>query len=101
MARKKVSKAAHIRAALESMGKDAAPKDVIAALATRKIKVSAAQVSNLKTSLNGGTKNPRKTRGSKKGSLSLKDLMAAKKFAGELGIEKAQEALAALAKLSL
>lgn len=100
MARKKVSKAEHIRRAFASLGKEAAPKDVIATLAAKKIKVSAAQVSNLKASLNGGPK-PKRGRKTSDGSLTLSDLMAAKQLAGEIGLEKAQAALAALAKLSL
>lgn len=99
MARKKMSKAAHIRQALETMGKDSAPKDVIAALAAKKIKVSAAQVSNIKTAMAGGTKTRRGSK-SKNGTISLNDLLAAKKLVGELGLEKAQAALAALATLS-
>ena len=99
MARKKMSKAAHIRQTLETMGKDSAPKDVMAALAAKKIKVSAAQVSNVKSAMNGGTKS-RRGRKAKNGTVSLADLLAAKKFVGEVGLEKAQESLAAFAKLS-
>jgi len=101
MARKKTNKSAHIRAALGEMGKDAAPKDVIAALAAKRIKVSASQVSNVKASLNGGARKSKRGRQSMNGSVSLNDLFAAKKLAGEIGLEKAQEALAALAKLSV
>lgn len=99
MARKKVSKAAHIRQTLETLGKDAAPKDVIATLAAKRIKVSAAQVSNIKTVLAGGSKAPRGRNGTN-GIISLSDLLAAKKLVREVGLEKAQVALATLAKLA-
>lgn len=101
MARKKVNKAEQIRQVLGTMGVDAAPKDVIAALAAKKITVSAAQVSNIKTSLRGGTGSKQgRGRGAKNGSLSVSDLLAAKKLAGEIGLEKAREAIEALAKLT-
>lgn len=45
--------------------------------------------------------NSSNRRGATNGTVTLSDLMAAKKLAGEIGLEKAQEALAALAKLSL
>jgi len=63
--------------------------------------VSAAEISNIKTGLNGGESSKRgRTRGAKSGSLSMSDLLAAKKLTGEIGLEKAQEALATLAKLA-
>jgi hypothetical protein len=104
MARAKVNKAAKIREAFEKLGPDARPKDVIADLAAAKIKVSSAQVSNIKTSMNGHAKNGHAKLGRKKAGasdkISLSDLQAAKKLIDSLGsIERAETALAALAKL--
>jgi hypothetical protein len=104
MARAKVNKAAKIRESFGKLGPDARPKDVIADLAAAKIKVSSAQVSNVKTSMNGHAKNGHAKPGRKKGvasdKISLSDLQAAKKLIDSLGsIERAETALAALAKL--
>jgi len=101
MARKKVNKAEQIRQVLGTMGMDAAPKDVMAALAAKRIKVSAAQVSNIKAALRGGTSSKRgHGRGTTNGTLTMSDLLAAKKLAGQIGLEKAREAIEALAKLT-
>jgi hypothetical protein len=99
MARRKVNKAAKIREAFEKLGPGARPKDVIADLAAVKIKVSSAQVSNIKGTLNGHAKKGRKKSG-KSGMIALSDLQAAKRLVESLGsVERAEGALAALAKL--
>jgi hypothetical protein len=99
MPRRKVNKAAKIREAFEKLGSDTRPKDLIADLAARRIKVSSAQVSVVKANLNGHAKNGR--RGHKANDLiALSDLQAAKKLVESLGsIDKAQTALGVLAKL--
>ncbi|MBX3415876.1 MAG: hypothetical protein KF708_24555 [Pirellulales bacterium] len=48
----------------------------------------------------GSTKQGRGRRGAKNGTVTLSDLMAAKKLAAGIGLEKTQKALAALAKLA-
>ncbi|MFZ0184025.1 MAG: hypothetical protein WAL88_04220 [Nitrosotalea sp.] len=96
MPRTKVNKAAKIRETFEKLGPGARPKDVIADLATAKITVSSAQVSNIKAAMNGHSKNGN----GKAGAISIDDLLSAKKFIGTLGsVERAQSVLAALAKL--
>lgn len=81
MARQKVNKSAKIREAFEKLGANARPKDVIAYLAARKIKVSSAQVSN--------NSRRRKGRGGRgRGSsklIALSDLQVAKKLVELLG----------------
>jgi hypothetical protein len=104
MPRTKVNKAAKIRETFEALGPEARPKDVIATLAAKKIKVSSAQVSNIRSGLNGHAKNGHAKRGRKKAGngemIALSDLQAAKKLVETLGsIEKAESALSALAKL--
>jgi hypothetical protein len=95
MARRKTNKSAKIREAFDKLGADARPRDVIAHLAAGKIKVAPAQVSTIKASL--GKKKPGRRSG---GDLALQDLLAAKKLIEQLGsVEKAQTAIAALAKL--
>ncbi len=97
MAHKKINKSAKIREAFETLGADTRPKDVIAALAKRKIKVSPAQVSNIKVTLEVGMSNGRNGSSDR---FSLASLLVAKRFAEQMGsLEKAQGALAALAKL--
>jgi hypothetical protein len=100
MPRTKVNKAAKIRDTFEKLGHDARPKDVIAALAAAKIKVAAAQVSNIKAGLNGNAKKKGRKNSAKSDMISLLDLQAAKKLIDSLGsVERAESALAALAKL--
>jgi hypothetical protein len=101
MARRKINKSAKIREAFEKLGANARPKDVIAHLATRRIKVSSAQVSNIKSGSKARRTKDRKGRGRNRGTLvALSDLQAAKKLAELLGsVESARSALAALAKL--
>lgn len=97
MARGKINKSAKIRETFDTMGHDARPKDVIAALAKRRIKVAAAAVSNIKAKLGNGSTNGHKAASDK---VSLASLVSAKKFIDQMGgLEKAQTALAALAKL--
>lgn len=98
MAKRSVNKAEKIREAFAELGKDARPKDVIAALAKQHIKVAPAQVSNLKAKL-GSPKRGKKATGGNNG-LSLDSLLAAKKLVDTLGIERAKEAIDALAKLT-
>lgn len=94
MPRGKVSKAEKIRETFDKLGLHARPKDVIATLADANVKVSSAQVSNVKATLNGGK------RSGKAGALTLADLTAAKRLVEALGsVERAEGALAALAKL--
>jgi hypothetical protein len=99
MARRKVNKAAKIRETFEKLGPDARPKDVIADLAAAKIKVSSAQVSNIKSGLNGHAKKGHKKSG-KSGMIDLSDLQAAKRLVESRGsFERAEGALSALGKL--
>jgi hypothetical protein len=101
MAKRKINKAAKIREAFDTLGADARPKDVIALLAAKKIKVAPAQVSNLKAKLGLPSNNGGRGRKAASGQMiSLSDLQAAKKLIEQLGsVEKAQTALSALAKL--
>jgi hypothetical protein len=93
----KVNKAEKIREAFNTLGVETRPKDVIAHLAANKIKVPASQVSAIKAKL--GTKPGRK--GKSQGGLALQDLLAAKKLIESIGsIERARDAIEALAKLS-
>jgi hypothetical protein len=94
VAKRTVNKAEKIREAFEKLGHDARPKDVIATLAAKKIKVAPAQVSNLKAKLAVKRKGKKAAAG-----LSLDSLLAAKKLVDTLGIERAKEAIDALAKL--
>jgi hypothetical protein len=97
--RTKVNKAAKIRETFARLGAAARPKDVIAELAGHKIEVSSAQVSNVKATMNGHRKNGH-GRPAKSGTVSITELFEAKKLTDSLGsIERAQGALAALAKL--
>jgi hypothetical protein len=95
MAKRKGNKAASIRETFDQLGHGARPKDVIAALAAKKIKVSSAQVSNVKATM-GGSTGGRKVRN---GELTLDSLLMAKAFVDKMGMAKAQSAVAALAKL--
>jgi hypothetical protein len=102
MAKRKTNKAEKIREAFGTLGAEARPKDVIAHLAAKKIKVPASQVSSIRSKL-GGAPAKKGGRGRKPASgnlIALSDLQAAKKLIEQLGsIEKAQTALSALAKL--
>ncbi|MBX3411947.1 MAG: hypothetical protein KF708_04455 [Pirellulales bacterium] len=98
------SKAQAIRDVLNDKGHDTAPKDVIAILAQKKIKVSAAQVSNLKAELarkTGSYQPKRGPRSKANGEITLSTLKAVKAMAEKLGgVEKTRQALDALAQLS-
>jgi hypothetical protein len=97
MARRKVNKATKIREAFEQLGHDARPKDVVALLAKKKIKVSSTQVSTLKGKLGGSRKNGSD---SKDAGISLDALLAAKHFVEKIGsIGEAKAAVDALGKL--
>ena len=99
-AKKEVNKAEEIRKMFDVQGKDARPKDVIAALEVKGITVSSAQVSNVKTSL-GGKKAGRKGKASSNGHLNLEALLATKALAAKLGgVEALKAALSAIEKLS-
>jgi hypothetical protein len=90
--RKSANKAEAIRQAWGELGKQARPRDVIAHLGGRGVKVSSAQVSTLRHK-NGHV-------ASAQHAVSLEHLLAAKNFAARIGsIDSAREALASLAKL--
>lgn len=91
----RVNKSELIREALKQLGSDAAPKDVIRLLGGRNVRVSPAQVSNVKAMLKRSEpgRSPR-------GGISVDDLMEAKKLADRLGgIKNAIRALEALSRL--
>lgn len=102
-------KAEAIRAAAKSIGGKVRPRDVISMLAEQGIEVSSAQVSTtLKKMGMRKTKRGRKpgrpaasARAAVSGSISIDDLIAAKKLVEQLGsVEAASQALSALAKLT-
>jgi hypothetical protein len=103
MAKKKVNKSQAIRDYAEAHP-DAGPTEIAAALKKEKIQVTSALVSTVKT-----VAKKKKGRGRKKAAsgakpasdkIALSSLIQAKKMAESLGgVEKAQTALAALAKL--
>ena len=84
---------------------DDGPKAVVAALRTKKIKVTEGLVSKVKGASAGKRKRRRKkkaatTQSTVSDKISISTLVQAKKMADQLGgIEKARTALAALAKL--
>jgi len=80
------------------------PKAIVAAIAKKGVKVSQALASNVKYSAKkakrGAKKMPDAKRPAVGDKVSLSTLVQAKKMAEQLGgVEKAQDALAALAKL--
>jgi hypothetical protein len=98
MPRTKVNKAAKIRETFGALGPSARPRDVIAKLAAAKIKVSSAQVSNVKATMHGHSNGHKKNGKSTK--ISVDDLVAVKKLVESLGsVRRAEKALAALAQL--
>jgi hypothetical protein len=99
MPRGKVNKAAKIRDAFSTLGKDARPKDVIAVLAKKRVRVSSAQVSAIKSKLGNG--NNRIRQSSQSGdSVSLDALLVAKSFVDSVGtVAAARAALDALARI--
>ncbi len=100
--KQKVNKSQAIRNCCEA-NPDAGPTEVAAALKKQGINVSTAFVSTIKsTSKKKGRGRKKAARGAKPASdkIALSSLLAAKKMAEQLGgVEKAQTALAALAKL--
>ncbi len=90
------SKADAIRKMLDKLGTDARPRDVIAALAARGVKVTSAQVSTLRK----GLSRRRAPASVTTDSVSFAHLLAARDLAERLGgIEVARQALASLARL--
>jgi hypothetical protein len=76
------------------------PRDVVAALKEKGLKVSAQMVSILKGKA-GGRRGGRAVFGRRVGNLNVDALIQAKKLVDQLGgIAKAREALAVLAKLA-
>jgi hypothetical protein len=118
MAKKKragKSKSDHIQGYLEQ-NPDASPTEVIDALARKRVKVSTSLVGKIKYELKQGTKptpkrKPKKRAARKKAapvatpataafSLTMEDLLEAKKLVDELGsVEEVRKALDALEKL--
>ncbi len=98
-----VNKSERIRKLFTAQGADLPTRDVIAALRAKRIKVSAAHVSNVRTAMQqaGRSANGRNSKKKRGTSLSLESLMAAKRFADATGgVENAKQALRALAELS-
>lgn len=99
-----------IRSAAKSLGKKVRPRDVIAMLKEQGIEVSSAQVSTTLKAM--GMRRTRRGQGagvsagtprvvSRSDSISIADLIAAKKLVEQLGgIDQAKTAVSALAKLS-
>lgn len=98
---KRGAKSAAIREHLAA-NPGAMPKEVVAALKLKGLKVSGQMVSVLKGKANaGGRRRGRVVFGQRVGTLNIDALIQAKKLVDQLGgIEKAQEALAVLAKLA-
>jgi arginine repressor len=106
------NKAEAIRAAAKSLGKKVRPRDVIAMLKEQGIAVSSAQVSTTLKSMGmrrtrrgrmatGGPVSAVSRPASRSESITIEDLIAAKKLVAQIGsIEAASQALSALAKLS-
>lgn len=95
------SKADAIRVKFDQLGRDARPRDVIAALKSEGVTVTSAQVSMLrnKASKLGATKNG-SSRGHVSGAVSYEHLLAAKQLAERLGgVENARQALESFARL--
>lgn len=96
---KRGAKSAAIREFLAA-NPGAMPREVVAALKDKGIRVSSPMVSVLKGKMKGGSGLRGARRGWRVGILGIEALVEAKKLADRLGgVAKAQEALAALAKL--
>lgn len=80
---------------------EAAPKEIVATLKAKKIKVSSQMVSTLRSKQNGPAKKRRKKRGAAGGEMvAVETLVKAKKLAAQLGgVDKFRDAIDALAKL--
>ena len=97
MAKRANSKAAKIRALLAERP-DAKAKEIVEALAAKRVKVSAAQVYMVKSA--GGTPASRNGKPSGKKTSGIESLIQAKRLAEAMGgIDKARAALGLLAKL--
>lgn len=111
----KVNKSAEIRGTFRSLGKQARPKDVVAALAEKGITVSSAQVSMVRFNMKAKkaarkaaapavvapTSKPIATRSKSTSAISGQDLIEAKRLADELGgVERLKAALDVLAQLA-
>lgn len=98
-----VNKAQEIRDQFAALGADARPKDVIAALTAKGVKVSSAQVSNIKSKLGGkrrGKPGRKPAHSSSNGAVSLAALLDAKRLAQKMGgVEAAKRALDVLVRL--
>jgi hypothetical protein len=95
-----INKSEEIRQQFKTLGKKARPKDVVAALAAKGIKVAPAQVSVIRTKLIGKSKMKKANASSATRSVSVADLEAAKKVADKLGgIDAVRTALEVLARL--
>lgn len=95
------SKADAIRVKFDQLGRDARPRDVIAALKSEGVTVTSAQVSMLRNRLpkNGAAKNG-SPRGQASSAVSFEHLLAAKQLAERLGgVENARQALESFARL--
>jgi hypothetical protein len=106
------NKAEAIRQAAKSLGKKVRPRDIIAMLKEQDIKVSSAQVSTTLKSM--GMRRTRRGRNpasdgvagasrapSRFESVTIEDLIAAKKLVNQLGsVEAASQAISALARLA-
>jgi hypothetical protein len=97
-----VNKAQAIRDEFGVQGADARPRDVRAVLLERGIKVSSAQVSNIKASLRGKgvKKGRRRAVAGSNGAVSVAALLEAKRLAKRMGgVEAAKRALDVLVRL--
>jgi hypothetical protein len=93
MAKRSNSKAAKIRTLLAERP-DAKAKEIVEALAAKKVKVSVAQVYNVKSTSGNGKPVAKKASG------GYESLIQAKKLADAMGsVDRARAALAVLAKL--
>lgn len=95
---KRRNKARKIREVLEELGPKATTRQVVETLAARRVRVSPAQVYNLRSML--GKSATGKSGKSKAKSDGYSDLIAAKRLADAMGgIDQARAALDVLAKL--
>jgi hypothetical protein len=103
MAKKKQStgpnKAQIVRDAFKKLGIDASAKDVQEYAETNGVSVAAAQISNLRTKLKGGS-SPSKGAKAKNGVITADELVSVRQMAEKLGgVVRAKELLDILAKL--
>jgi len=102
------TKAAAIRAVAKTLPKPFRPRDVRAVLAEQGIEATTTMIGKVLRSMGLKRRRPKRAVGgappalrSTSASLSIDDLVAAKKLVGQIGsIEKVREALAALARLT-